>query len=169
MIEELKEKLEQEEKENFNLKKHQEDKEKIYKEKIKSIENQLLTSDKYDIVILQNQNKTYENQITNLNNQIKNLSEKHEDERSRFNNLVGELLLLKDQLIHEINSLDLLKIELIKQKNPQIIKDKCKLLNKLANQGQKVEFLLKFVEVFLYLIDFSLISHLVKVNLIKIL
>ena len=127
-MEELKDKLEQEEKENFNLKKHHDDKEKMYKEKIKSMENQLLATDRYDIVILQNQNKTYENQITNLNNQIKNLSEKHETERNRFNNLVGELLLLKDQLINEINSLDLLKIELIKQKNPQAVKDKCKYL-----------------------------------------
>ena len=100
------------------MKKSQEEKEKIYKDKIKSLENQLLTTDKYDIVILQNQNKTYENQINNLNNQIKNVCEKHDIERNRFNNLVGELLLLKDQLIHEINSIDLVKIELMKQKNP---------------------------------------------------
>ena len=53
-----------------------------------------------------------------LNNQIKNLSEKHDKERNHFNNLFGELLLLKDQLIHEINSIDLVKIELMKHKNP---------------------------------------------------
>ena len=100
------------------MKKSLEEREKFLKEKIKSLESQLLSTDKYDIVILQNQNKTYENQMIKLNNQIKNLSEKHDKERNHFNNLFGELLLLKDQLIHEINSIDLVKIELMKHKNP---------------------------------------------------
>ena len=100
------------------MKKSLEEREQFLKEKIKSLESQLLSTDKYDIVILQNQNKTYENQMIKLNNQIKNLSEKHDKERNHFNNLVGELLLLKDQLIHEINSIDLVKIELMKHKNP---------------------------------------------------
>jgi len=139
IIEELKDKLEVDEKENTSIKRSQDEKEKKYKEKIKALETQLLSTDKYDIVILQNQNKGYENQINNLNNQVKNLAEKHETERNRFNNLVGELLLVKDQLIHEINSLDLIKIELMKHRQAPKEKEK-------ERNSQKVEFLLKFVE-----------------------
>jgi len=138
MIDELKEKLDNNEKENVILKKNIDTKEIAYKDRIKTLENKILTTDKHDIVLLQNQNKEYENQITSLNNQMKNLSTKFENEKYRSNHIIGELLLVRDQLIHEINSIDLVKIELLKNKQPKV-KEK-------QSEGQKVEFLLKFVE-----------------------
>ena len=67
LIEELREKTEGFEKENYYLKKNFEDKEKIYSEKIKFLENQLQFSSKSDIILLQKQNREYEEHVNDLN------------------------------------------------------------------------------------------------------
>lgn len=66
--------------------------ERIYLEKIRYLESQLLTSEKADIILLEKQNKEYEIQISNLNNKIQKLIQKHSEEKHNFNAIVGDVM-----------------------------------------------------------------------------
>jgi len=66
--------------------------ERIYLEKIRYLESQLLTSEKADIILLEKQNKEYEIQISNLNNKIQKLIQKYSEEKHNFNAIVGDVM-----------------------------------------------------------------------------
>jgi predicted RNase H-like nuclease (RuvC/YqgF family) len=102
-LEELKEKVEKYEEENKNLYNQFIDKENIYIDKIKTLERKMLTSEKADAIFLQKQNKEYELTINNLNRNIRKISSENESESIRFKSMIGELMMLKDQLAEEIS------------------------------------------------------------------
>lgn len=78
-------------------------KENEYQERIKQLEHKILTSEKSDIILLQNKNKEYESNIIKLNHTINNLIQKHEEETSRYKSMIGELLLTRDSINIEIS------------------------------------------------------------------
>jgi len=126
----LKNKVETYEKENKNLIKLQSDKEVQYVEKIKNLEKSLLNSDKADIVLIQKQNKEYELQITNLNNTFTILGIKQNEESAKFKSMIGELMILKDDLQEELDQLENLKKTIIDKKS--------------VNENKKLELVLKY-------------------------
>jgi chromosome segregation ATPase len=119
-LNDLKERVENFELDNKNLVKTLNEKEIDYIEKIKSLEKQLLSSDKSDIIVLQKQNKDYETQIANLNKAIQNLTGKHRDESVKFKSMIGELMMLKDQLEQELKAMESLKREISEKQAKKI-------------------------------------------------
>ena len=115
MIEELRDKIDSIGKENYFLKKHFEEREKIYQEKIKIIENQLQFSNKSDIILLQRQNKEFEDQVNALNKRIQMMNKSHDIEKEKFNSVVAEIMNLKSKLAFDINAVETLRNELLNQ------------------------------------------------------
>jgi hypothetical protein len=113
MIEELSEKLDFLEREKISINKQFKAKEKSYLDKIKSLDNQTEISQKFDLEFLQKQNKELENQITHLKQIIKSMEDKHNEDKKKFNNLVAEVMLLKEKLILEINDMEQIKREVM--------------------------------------------------------
>ncbi len=74
-------------------------KEGDYIEKIKILENQIASFDKYDIQHLQKQNKEYEIQIILVNNSIQKLTQKQHFEQGGFNELITDVIVIKDKLV----------------------------------------------------------------------
>lgn len=135
-LNDLKEKVEAYENENKNILKQYQEKENQYLEKIKVLEKQLLISDKVDIVMIQKQNKEYEMQIANLNKTVISLESKHLEENNKFKSMIGEIMILKDQLNEELSALDSLKKEILerKSKNGDSNHNKVHLVMKYNNQ-----------------------------------
>jgi len=115
LIEELRDKIETIEKENFFLKKSFEEKENFYIDKLKILENQLQNSNKNDIILLQKQNKEYEEQVASLNKKITLMNKSHDNEKEKFNNMVAEIMALKSKLADDINIVEHLRNDLISQ------------------------------------------------------
>jgi hypothetical protein len=136
-LEELKEKVEKYEEENKNLYNQFIDKENIYIDKIKTLERKMLTSEKADAIFLQKQNKEYELTINNLNRNIRKISSENESESIRFKSMIGELMMLKDQLAEEISAMELLngQINAVNATKPQ------------AKSNKKVELVVKYNDI----------------------
>ena len=115
LIEELRDKIETVEKENFFLKKNFEEKENFYLEKIKILENQLQNSNKNDIILLQKQNKENEEQVASLNKKIALMNKSHDNEKEKFNNIVAEIMTLKTKLAEDINIVEQLRNDIMSQ------------------------------------------------------
>jgi hypothetical protein len=115
LIEELRDKIETIEKENFFLKKSFEEKENFYLDKLKILENQLQNSNKNDIILLQKQNKEYEEQVASLNKKITLMNKSHDNEKEKFNNMVAEIMALKSKLADDINIVEHLRNDLMSQ------------------------------------------------------
>lgn len=107
-------------------------------EKIKALESKLLSSDKADAIFLQKQNKEYEQAISSLNKNIHNINMKNNEENKRFKSMIGEIMILKDQLTNEIESMEKLKSQIA---DHQIINDTSNEVKK-----KKVELVLKYNE-----------------------
>ena len=144
LIEELREKTEGFEKENYYLKKNFEDKEKIYSEKIKFLENQLQFSSKSDIILLQKQNREYEEHVNDLNKRIQLMNKNNEIEKEKFNSVVTEIMTLKSKLAEDIQAVEILTKELA---NEQYIFNKFReAVEKRGkkNDKDKIEIVLKY-------------------------
>jgi hypothetical protein len=137
---ELREKVENYEIENKNLFRSHQEKEIDYLDKIKNLEKQLLSSDKSDILVLQKQNKDYETQIKTLNKTIQTLTGKHQDENLRFKSMIGDLMMVKDQLESEIKAMEALRKEISEKKTKKNVESNTKQYEKV----EKVELKLKY-------------------------
>lgn len=115
LIDELRDKIEAIDKENFYVKKHFEEREKIYIEKIKLLENQLQNSSKNDVILLQKQNKENEEQVNVLNKSIQQMNKSHDSEKEKFNSVVTEIMTLKSKLAEDINAVETLTNELMNE------------------------------------------------------
>ena len=104
-VEELKEKIDTLEKERANDIKHFQEKEKDLNNTITKLENLLQSSDKWEIVSIEKQNKELLVKNNNLNRVINKLNDQLIEERKKYNNFVGELMILKQQLVNEISEI----------------------------------------------------------------
>jgi hypothetical protein len=145
MIEELRDKIDTIDKENFFLRKSFEDKEKFYLEKIKFLETQLQNSSKNDIILLQKQNKEYEDQVIVLNKRITMMNKSHDVEKEKFNSVVAEVMVLKNKLAEDINNIEQLRGDLLSQQEAmekqvgKDDKDKISIVLKYDNDRKSVE------------------------------
>ena len=78
-------------------------------ERIKSLEQQSASSDKTDLALLHKLNRDYENQIGQLKNVITGMTNKHNDEKQKFNSTVADVITLKEKLLEEIKNLEKIK------------------------------------------------------------
>jgi predicted nucleic acid-binding Zn-ribbon protein len=76
-------------------------KESDYTEKIKKLESQIAGFDKFDIQLLQKQNKEYESQISQVNSMISKITEKHNFEQNEFNEIATEVIVISFNLVIE--------------------------------------------------------------------
>lgn len=151
-LNDLREKVENYEIENKNLLKTHQEKEIEFLDKIKILETQLLSSDKSDILVLQKQNRDYENMIMTLNKTIQTLTSKHLDENMKFRSMIGDLMILKDQLHSEINAMEGLRKEITEKHGKKIINAKNNFNNKIEKSEkseintsvEKIELKLKY-------------------------
>lgn len=97
------------ERERNNFTKQFQVKENGYFERIHFLENQLGSFDKVDLNMLKKQNKDYENQFSHLTKVIGTMNAKHSKEKHKFNNIVAEVMVLKERLIEEIKNMEILK------------------------------------------------------------
>lgn len=114
-IEEYKDRMENLEREKILLMKKFQEKEKVYIDKINKLESLLHASDKWDIFSLEKQNKEYEIKIINLTKQILYLQEKLNTEKKKNNSFIGELMILKQQLVEEISEIKTFKLNTFKK------------------------------------------------------
>jgi hypothetical protein len=56
------------------------------------LERQIASTEKSDVLLLQKQNKEFDNQINQVNSNIDKINEKFSVEKNNFNNLSGEVL-----------------------------------------------------------------------------
>lgn len=114
-IEELKEKVESLEKEKIIMIKRFYEKEKVYIDRITKLENILHASDKWDLFSLEKQNKEYEIKVHNLSKQVLYLQEEINKEKYKNNSFIGELMILKQQLVDEISEIKNFKLNTFKK------------------------------------------------------
>lgn len=114
-IEELKDKVEMLEKDKLQISKKFQDKEKMYMERISKLESILQASDKWDIFSLEKQNKEYEVKVLNLSRQVLYLQEEVNREKQKNNSFIGELMILKQQLVDEISEIKNFKMNTFKK------------------------------------------------------
>lgn len=113
--EELKEKYNQSEKEkNAYIKKFAAD-EKRYLDRINKLENIISASDKWDIYALEKQNNEYEMKISQLTRQVIVLQDELKKEKNKNNSFIGELMVLKQQLVDEVTEIKNFKISAFKK------------------------------------------------------
>lgn len=113
--EELKEKYNQSEKEkNAYIKKFAAD-EKRYLDRINKLENIISASDKWDIYALEKQNNEYEMKISQLTRQVIALQDELKKEKNKNNSFIGELMVLKQQLVDEVTEIKNFKISAFKK------------------------------------------------------
>lgn len=125
-IEELSERLEFLERERSVIAKQFEIKEATYLETIKSLEQQIDNSEKVDVILLQKQNMEFASQIANLNNLLEKMNIRHNDEKKKFNDIVAEMMQLKEKLKEEIKDLEKINKDVIYE-----------------NKGKKVELVIR--------------------------
>ncbi len=114
-IEDLKDKIETLEKDKVQMSKKFQDKEKMYMERISKLESILQASDKWDIFSLEKQNKEYEVKVLNLSRQVLYLQEEVNKEKQKNNSFIGELMILKQQLVDEISEIKNFKMNTFKK------------------------------------------------------
>ena len=114
-IEDLKEKVEILEKEKISLINNFQSKENNYIERIKKLENIIHASDKWDMFSLEKQNKEYEIKLINLSRQVIYLQDEISKEKEKNNSFIGELMMLKQQLVEEIAEIKNFKVNTFKK------------------------------------------------------
>ena len=106
--------------------------EEEYIEKIKLLENKLLTSDKKDYAQLVKEKKERENQIFILKNQIQNSSLKYAEESNQYKLLVGEMIQKIEEIDTEIILIGHSKDQLMEYKSDDIsVINEQKIINNL--------------------------------------
>jgi hypothetical protein len=132
MIQEKQERIILMEKENEYFYNSCRDKENEYIERIKVIERKLKSCDRDDVLFLLKQNNDYESQISNLSKTLQIISDKHSEEIHSYDGMMGDIMMLKDQLVKEISLVQALKEQIIELKKHEEVteKDRIKLTKK---------------------------------------
>lgn len=78
------------------------DKDSSYREQITRLEQLIMSSDKNDVIELQQQNREYRRRILSLEKTLLLLETSFKEEKKRSNTLIADLMIVKQQLIDEI-------------------------------------------------------------------
>lgn len=125
---------------NKNLYDSYTQRENEYLEKIKNLENKLLTSEKKDYPSLIKEKKERENQVYILKNQIQNLSFKYAEESKQYKILVGEMIKTIEDINTEIILIRHTKDQLLEYKQDDIQKNKPK-------NHEKIELVMRYSKI----------------------
>jgi hypothetical protein len=124
-------------------------KEKAFQEKIEILENKLLSSEKFDYILLQKQNKDFEVQINNLNHAYQNMSIKYEEDSKKNQQMTKTLLEYREKLKQELIAIETLRNDII---NAKLKKDKEKIK---ISKPEKIEMKIKYLRPYSHDINIS--------------